>query len=157
MQALSKKPEVSPPETSLPSGELLVELGFVIRAALLIHSYLHGSISCVSQCCFSNRSLKPGDQLFIFLFVCSYWAPSFGDLKACLKQEAHKLSGEARPSDETPLHRCRNSLFKVFEWFLKGAWQDWEWHRQNPNPPAQNLSTVWSFLTTIVLFCFVCN
>lgn len=56
VQALSKKKnpknqknrEVSPPETLLPSGELLVELGFMIDAALLIHSYLHGSISCVS-------------------------------------------------------------------------------------------------------------
>lgn len=59
VQVLSQKiREVSPPETLLPSGELLVELGEV---ALLIHSYLHCSISCVSWWWCSNRSLKPGD------------------------------------------------------------------------------------------------
>lgn len=46
--------EVSPPDTSLLSGELLVEQGFVVPLLILSHS--HGSISCAPQGCFTTES-----------------------------------------------------------------------------------------------------
>lgn len=46
---------MSPPATSLLSGELLLEQGFV---PLLIHPHSHGSTSCAPQGWFTSRKLK---------------------------------------------------------------------------------------------------
>lgn len=55
------------------------------------------------------------------------------------------------------LMRLHRNMFRVFKWFLKVTWQDWEWHLQNPNPPGQNVTTMRFFFWHQFVCLFVCN